>query len=735
MNLSEQTIALQHFIQYYPQVSELDFLLIKEKYQEFIDVLIEHNHFYYVEARPIISDVEYDQLFSYLKQIEEYFPQLISSNSPTQSLIWQLAEGFQKADHRFPLLSLENSYDAQDLREREQRAKRIVEKNQKTDRIYRIEPKFDGISVEIIYQNWELVQGITRGDGRVWEDITINLKTIKNLPKKISFLEPLHLRGEIMMPKSALARINEQRQSQGQSAFSNTRNAAAGSIKLLDSGEVAKRGLVCFVYDILSPDSIIDLKELWFPIFSLPGKGNELQTIDEVIAYCQDPKIKQFLDEQDYDFDGLVIKITDPKEKEEKSDQFSSLFDTVDMWAKVSIRDILGATEHHPRRAIAYKFPAQQVASKILSVDFQVGRTGIITPVANLEPVQLSGAMISRVSLHNFDFIQTKQIKNGDFVRVQRSGEVIPYIVWVIKERRDGTEDFIIPPLLCPMCNSPVNNVDIHYYCSNPSCPAQIREKILHFVSRDAMDIWGIGEAIVEILVEQKILTSYADLYTLLSLQNQVLLRKFPNFWEKKIAELTMQLEASKTQPLWRILNGLGIPNIGKKTAQDFAQFFAEKWVEKLDDLLFAVQDIEALNALYGFGEKVVQGIQIFFANPEILKVLRALEAYGVSFSAQEVQKEKKNQISFSLTWTFPVARTQIIAQMQDLWYLYDEQPLQTTKIMFIWEKAGSKALKAQKLWLEIYEDWNQILAAFWLKFEQAIKNQSSSSIVQGGLF
>ncbi|MDO4714070.1 MAG: helix-hairpin-helix domain-containing protein [bacterium] len=334
----------------------------------------------------------------------------------------------------------------------------------------------------------------------------------------------------------------------------------------------------------------------------------------------------------------------------------------------------------------------------MLSVDFQVGRTGIITPVANLEPVQLSGAKISRVSLHNFDFIQSKQIKKGDFVRVQRSGEVIPYIVSVIKERRDGSEDFITPPLLCPSCQSPVNNIDIHYYCTNPCCPAQIREKIVHFVSRDAMDISGIGEAMIELLVEQQLLTSVADLYRLTELHNQVLLRKFPNFGEKKITELVNQLERSKTQPLWRLLNALGIPNIGKKTAQDLAQHFAQKEVKNLNQMLNILQDSESLNALYGIGAKILEGIQVFFASEEILEVLRALEKAGVSFAAGEEGKIQANNKSFSLTGTFPLSRSQLIAQLQQKGYSYDETPLTTTHYMLIGDKPGSKLQKAQKL-------------------------------------
>lgn len=364
------------------------------------------------------------------------------------------------------------------------------------------------------------------------------------------------------MPKSQLSKLNQQREKLGQNLFSNTRNAAAGSIKLLDSKEVAKRGLKVIIYEQLVGESY-DLEQLGLPVFNLPQKRRSSSDIEQVIVWCQDFQLKQYLDEQDLDFDGLVIKVCDLEDNIPIPHSDFSLFEPAySQSTPIAIREILGNTEHHPRRAIAYKFPAQQVVSQILSVDFQVGRTGIITPVANIEPVNLSGAMISRVSLHNFDFISNKQIKNRDFVRVQRSGEVIPYIVAAIKERRNGAEEPIIPPLFCPVCNSPIRNIDIHYYCSNPKCPAQIREKIVHFVSRDAMDIGGIGENIVEMLVQQKMLNSVADLYLLTSIENQVLLRKFPSFAEKKISELVHQLEQSKQQPLWRVLNALGIPNV-----------------------------------------------------------------------------------------------------------------------------------------------------------------------------
>lgn len=735
VTLATTTQQLQLLIEQNPNPQDLPLEQLPHHYQQFVDTLIDHNHLYYIDAKPIISDLEYDILFAYLKKIEEYFPYLISSNSPTQALIGQLSEGFQKAEHRFPLLSLENSYNAEDIRDRDARCRKILDKQSKIDRNYRIEPKFDGLSVELIYQQGQLTQAITRGDGKVGEDITANIRTITSLPKHIAYVNTLRLRGEILLAKSKLLQLNQQREAQWQSSFANTRNAAAGSIKLLDPAEVAKRGLTCLVYDILEGDASLDLRELGFPTVELPAKSKMLSTIQEVIGVCLDPKIKQFLDEQDYDFDGLVIKLCDLEQKKQKSDQNWALFDlTMQTWSdSVWVRDILGTTEHHPRRAIAYKFPAQQVTSQILSVDFQVGRTGIITPVANLEPVQLSGAKIARVSLHNFDFIQTKQIKKGDFVRIQRSGEVIPYIVSVIKERRDGSEDFITPPLLCPSCQSPVNNIDIHYYCTNPSCPAQIKEKIVHFVSRDAMDISGIGEAMIELLVEQKLLSSVADLYDLTELKNQVLLRKFPSFWEKKIAELVLQLERSKSQPLWRVLNALGIPNIGKKTAQDLAQYFAQKGVKNLNQMLEVLQDTQSLNALYGIGAKMVDSIQVFFNSVEILWVLRALEERGVGFLAAVAEDTQARIKSFSLTGTFPLPRQQCILQLQQKGYRYDEHPLATTDYMLVWEKPGSKMQKAQKLWITIIQWRDQIQNFFWLQV--LAPSREKPKIQQGALF
>ena len=725
MTLSETTIELLDFIKQNPNPTLLDSDLLAHTYQNLIDTLIEHNHLYYIESSPIISDYEYDQLFSYLKNIEEIAPHLITSNSPTQSLIGQISEGFAKADHRTPLLSLENSYNAQDLTNRDTRIKKILEKaDQNCSFFYRLEPKFDGISCEIIYQNWLLTQAITRGDGKTWEDITINAKTIKSLPKKLTQPINIRLRGEIMMPKSQLSALNLSREALGLNSFANTRNAASWSIKLLDSAEVEKRNLICFIYDILESDTTQTIKEIWLPTFDLPEKFQHFDNIQPLIDACLNPELKSFLDEQDFDFDGLVIKITD-KNLPNGKDQ-------------TSIRTLLEATEHHPRRAIAYKFPAQQIAAKISSIDFQVGRTWILTPVANLEPVNLSGVTISRVSLHNFDFIKEKWILNWDFVRIQRSGEVIPYVLSAIPSRRNGTESEIFPPKLCPSCQTPIISQDIHYYCKNPDCPAQLKEKLLYFVSRDALDIAGFGDSIIQLLMEQNLLNSFADFYTLTKVENQVILRKLPSFWDKKISELISQIELSKTKPLRRLLNALGIPNIWKKTAQDLSTYLAQKKVTNLTSLIDELKNTEQLWAIYGIWDKVATDIAAFFSSPKTLDLLYKLENFWLNFSAVEDLKsnteQNQNSLSFSITGTFPLSRTEIANQLIAQGYQFDENPIQTTSFMLIGEKAGSKVDKAQKYNIKTYNNREEIVKTFNIKLP-APQNKKTPTPIQWGLF
>lgn len=717
MTLWEDTTKLQNYIKANNTLANKSEKEISDIYQELIDCITDHNHLYYIENNPSISDKEYDQLFDYIKKIEEYFPHLISWNSPTQTLIGQIAEWFNQAQHTTKLLSLENTYNAQDLLDRDERVRKnltkpiILSENlpswkiTKDIIIYSIEPKFDWISVELIYRNWELKQAITRWDWLVWEDITINVKTIKNIPQKLSEKLNISVRWEIMMPKSVWKKLNEEREFNWDQAFANTRNAAAWSIKLLDSWEVSKRFLVCYVYDILdtilSETKDINLKKLWLPVFDRKKTSDNIQ---DVINICLDEETKSYLDNQDCDFDWLVIKVKDNKQ-----------------------REIIWTTQHHPRRAVAYKFPAQQVSTQVVSIDFQIGRTGIITPVANLSPVQLSWATISRTTLHNFDFVQNKDIKIGDYVWLQRSWEVIPYIVWVIKDKRNWSETTVNPPIKCPICNSKIINEEIHYYCSNDNCPAQIKAKLQHFVSKNCMDIIWIGDSIVDILVDQKIISNIADLFQLTDPNNQILLQKFPWFGSKKVSEISNQLIQAKAKSLRRLLNWLGIWHVGKKTAimivDNLINHYSlqDQSLSPLENLIKHITDQDFLTSISGIWEKTVQEIIDFINNKSNLEILKRLEEFWLNFDPIKYYKDKENiwifewlnNWSFSITWSFPISRETIVQEMQKHWRTFHENPRKDTEIILIWDKPWSKKAKAQELEIKIIESRNNIIQNF----------------------
>lgn len=731
MTLQEKTQQLQKRIQ-----TNSDFNTITEEqifpiYQDFIDCLTDHNHLYYIENNPIISDKEYDDLFSYIKKIEEYFPHIISSNSPTQWLVWQIQEGFSQATHQTPMLSLENSYNTQDLIDRDE----FIIKNLNKDAIesdsdaaiqnkknlsYYIEPKFDGISVEVIYKNGKLHQAITRGDGITWDDITHNVKTIKNLPTTITEHDEIHLRWEIMMPKSVRKKINDERVKWWEQPFANTRNAAAWSIKLLDSNEVAKRWLVCFLYDVANnqqytthEQTIQHLKSHWLPIFDRYKICNNIQ---EVINITKNPETQAFFHVQDIDFDGLVIKVNESNN-----------------------RKILWSTQHHPRWAIAYKFPAQQISTQIQSIDRQVGRSGVITPVANLTPVQLSWVTISRVSLHNSDFINTKDIQLYDYVRVQRSGEVIPYIVWVIKERRQNTYK-IIPPTQCPSCWHKTSQIDMHTYCTNHACPAQLQEKIEHFVSKQCMDIEGIGQSIAEILIKHDIIKTIDQLYTFTTPEKQALLRSLPWFADKKVAEIIKQLELSKAKPLRRLIHGLWIPNIGKKTAMMIQDAIQQDNGDKIltrETLIAYLTNQEFLEQIYGIGEKMVVALQAFFHDTTNITILQNIINTGVNIQTQQTNQNTNSLFAgqhFAITGTFPVSREQIIAACEAQGMIFDASPTKQSQYMFIGENPWSKKAKAEEYNISLIT-WRTALLNTLPFLNTIIPTQESSKPIEQSLF
>lgn len=747
MTLSEQTSYLQTFIN--SNISKVNH--IEKIYQELIDCITEHNHRYYLQNAPIISDFEFDQLFDLLKKIEQNYPQLISSNSPTQSLIWQVSDWFKKAQHKTPLLSLENSYNTKDLQEFDDKILKILTKEWIFNYFYTIEPKYDWLSVELIYENWNLKQAITRWDWYNWDDITINVKTINNIPLRISQdIKNLRVRWEIMMPKSVLKEINKQREMEWQYPFSNTRNAAAWSIKLLDSNEVRKRKLVCFVYDLLEATNINNekiepnLKDLWFSQVNLNFWKQNISWIQEI---CTNPQTKQKLEQLDFDFDWLVIKLQDSIFEENKIqlDKSQTIFKDLEpsnSSQNISLRSIIWSTQHHPKRAIAYKFPAQQASTQITSIDFQIWRTGIITPVANLQPVQLSGVEISRVSLHNFDFINEKDIKLYDYIRIQRSWEVIPYITWVIKERRTWIEEPITAPLFCPECNAPIINIKLHYYCTNPECKSQLKEKLIHFCSKEAMDIQWIWDSIIDILVQQNLIKTVADIYKIWDIQTQIFLKKIPWFWEKKLFEISKQLNESKTKELRRIINALWIPHIWKKTAQDIASVLESIWTNKLEDIIRILTNNELMNQINGVWEKTIIALKEFFENQQVIEMLNKLQEFWINFSTKNKpslfwsqQKEyvlltdiwnnlHKANISntgqakwlwnsFSITWSFPFSRELIKTTMEQNWFIFHEQPKKDTNFILCGEKAWNKKEKAESIWIRIYNTREEILWTF----------------------
>ena len=691
MTLIDQTKELQNYIHDNPEPSKISDVEIKKIYQDLIDCIWDHNHLYYIDSAPIISDFEYDELFAYLKKIEQDFPYIISWNSPTQKLVNQIQEWFNKWTHKSPMLSLENSYDATDLLEREERAKKIAEKEWIDTNIqFLVEPKFDGLSIELIYKDWIFSQGITRGDWYIWEDVTANIKTIKSIPQKlnIQISWTCSFRWEVLIWKDELEKINKERESKWLPTYANTRNLASWSLKQLDPNITAQRNLQCYVYEILYSDQQItnSLQELWLPVHPW---HKVFDSINDVVNLCNNLETKELLKKENIDFDWLVIKI-------------------VWQW----IRDKLWSTAHHPRWWIAYKFPAEQISTQIESVDFQVWRTWIITPVANLTPVQLSWVTISRVSMHNFDFIKEKDIHYKDFVWIQRSGEVIPYITWVIKESRT-CDDIITAPNECPSCHWPIKNIDIHYYCKNPNCPAQIKEKIIRFVSKECMDIEWIGENIVDILVEHNIISDIADLYKLLDFETERIVRKFPWFADKKVSEIKKQLEESKSKDFWRLLNGLWIPWIWKKTAKDICNWIAKNlwWDTNLQDITKYLTDQEFLTWIYGVGEKIIEWIiQYRQDNQELLK---HLENLWLNFNCYQETKQDSDAKHFCITWSFEVSRPEIIAEMEKNWYIFDWNPTKNTQIMFIGEKTGSKATKAEELWIPIYNSRDKITQEF----------------------
>ena len=582
-------------------------------------VIIFHDWKYYVQADNIITDFEYDLLFRRLKAIEAAYPSLVTPDSPTQRVARDLTEDFPSVTHSVPMLSLDNSYNIDDLIDWDARVKGFVGDEEV---IYCVEPKFDGGSIALLYENDILVRAATRGDGTTGEEITNNARRMRSVPLRADFssigLQKVELRGEVVINKQTFADINRKREEDGLNILQNPRNSAAGALRVKDAEEVSRRGLEAFIYaigfavDVKGENQLGDTLQKHFDNIEWLGKlgfkvpvqeKKRCKGIQEVMDFINEWEARR--DDFAYEIDGMVIKVDDLKQQQ-----------------------VCGFTAHHPRWAIAFKFKAREAATELEGVEFQVGRTGAITPVAKVKPVYIGGVTVSSISLHNLDIIREKDIRLGDTVIVQRAGDVIPYIDRVVLEKRSGKETAIDFPDGCPSCGAPIHRPEGEavFRCSNIECPAQAEERLIHFVSKGAMDMDGLGRETVIDFFRRGWLKTIPDIYRLpyeeiLSLEG----------WkEKSVNKLRESIEASKQQPLWRLVNGFGIRHVGTQTAKDLVRH-----LDKLTDLFG--YDAEKLTEIEGIGQIVASSITEFFHNPGNRHMITELETLGLNL-VQEKQ-------------------------------------------------------------------------------------------------
>ena len=591
---------------------------IKKKIEELKKQIACHNKKYYVDNKPEISDSEYDGLMDELKKLEGSHPEFTSPDSPTQRVGGEALKEFKTVEHRVPMLSMDNTYSSKEIEEFDER----VRKNLEVERLdYVVELKIDGVSISLLYKNGKFIRGATRGDGIKGDDVTLNLKTIKSLlfeletKKTWKVPEVFEARGEVYLPAKVFLEINREKEELGEELFANPRNAAAGSLKLLDSSLVAKRHLDMWIYgmgfvkgmEIGTQFEALDfLKRSGFRVNPSIKKCG---SIKDVIEYCNQWQEKRH--KLEYDIDGMVIKV----------DSFS-------------YQRALGQTSKSPRWMIAYKFPAERKETVLEDILVQVGRTGTLTPVAVLRPIELAGSTVSRASLHNQDEIGRKDVRIGDHVLVEKAGEIIPQIVSVVKKKRRGCEKEFFMPKKCPVCGSAVKKLknEVALRCENMSCPAQLKERIRHFASREAMDIEGMGEAIAAQLVDNKMIKDYGDIYSLKHIE----LADLDRMADKSAANLISAIEKSKSNTLNRLVYGLGIRHVGVRSAWILASRF-----ETLDAL--AETSMEELQGINEIGPVMAESIYNFFRTEENKKVIEKLKRSGVNTEEKGASSKSKN--------------------------------------------------------------------------------------------
>jgi DNA ligase (NAD+) len=648
----------------------------KEKAKKKIDKLRKeirhHDHKYYVEDNPEISDYEYDQLIKELENLEKEFPELITPDSPTQRVSGEPVSEFPQVAHKTQMLSLDNTYNFDELGEFH---KRVLKKIPECK--YVVEPKIDGLGVALVYDDGIFVRGATRGDGKVGEQVTLNLKTIHSIPLKVedARLANCEVRGEVFMSLSGFRKMNKEREKNDKPVFANPRNASAGSIRQLDPKIPASRPLDIFIYTLSYIEglgfyshweSLMAIQKAGFKINPLARLCNDL---DEVIGYCNELEGKR--DELDYEIDGAVIKVD-----------------------SLEHQKTLGATTKHPRWAIAYKFKARQATTRLLEISVQVGRTGALTPVAILEPVELGGVTIQRATLHNEDEVKRKSLKIGDFILIERSGDVIPQVVKAIVEKRTGDEKEFTMPKKCPECNKEVKRPEGESVtrCQNPQCPAQLRRRIAHFAAKGAMDIEHMGPETVDKLLEAKLIDTLDDLY---SLKKEDLLG-LEGFEEKSADNILKAIEESKTQELSRLIFGLGIRHVGQYVAQLLANYFGS-----LDALSQAMG--YQLEGIKGIGKESAESVLSFFAEEENKKLIQALKEKGLSPSSMKTGPLEGKQFVFTGSME-GITRGKAQEMVEKMGGMVSGSISKNTDYLVVGEKPGSKFEKAKKLGIRILD-------------------------------
>jgi len=696
--LVDQTKYFLKFIKDHP-VKKLSLNKAKEIISNLRAVIAYHDWRYYVLNDPVISDYEYDLLFRYLRDIEARFPKLITPDSPTQRVASDVTKVFPEVSHLSKMLSLDNAYTAEELKDFHRRVTQGLEVNKVE---YTCEPKFDGAGIALVYEGDYLKRGATRGDGARGEDITPNIKTIRSVPLKAPLsqfgIHHIEIRGEVLIDRETFRKINQERLEEGLPPFANPRNAAAGSLRLQDPREVAKKKLDAFLYQITyatdeKGENLLGthikshleaLSILRQSGFKVSQEATLCQGIEEVISFCQNWEQKR--ETFPYEIDGVVVKVNN-----------------------LLFQQHLGETSHHPRWSIAFKFKPKQATTKLRQVVFQVGRVGTITPVGELDPVEVGGVTISRVSLFNEDFVREKDIRIGDTVLVERAGEVIPYVVKVVREARSGKEKIITFPQVCPSCGSRLVRLpgEAAWRCLNMRCPAQLIEGLKHFASRRAMDIQGLGERTARVLVISKLVEDVGDIYYL---TQEKLLSELPRrmaaigearptfIGELNSQKLLQGIEASKNQPLHRLIYALGIRYVGYTTATLLAEM-----VNSIDELI--KMPMIKLEETPGIGPKIAQSIKEFFSLPENLNVIEKLKQAGVRMAKAEVSGPLAGKVFVFTGALSSMPRDEAKSKVEALGGKCADTVSKKVTHVVVGENPGSKLQKAQRLGLTIINE------------------------------